>query len=87
MSHISFKLPLKLSRRNALLAGGGAAAIAGVALAMRPRTANIAFLKGLDLSTARPLGEGFYEVEGWILTSDDLERLGGAAPAGDNTRR
>ena len=87
MPNINFKIPFKLSRRNALLAGAGAAAVAGVAYSLRPRRADISFLKGLDLSSARPLGEGFYEVDGWVLTSDDLSRLGGAPPAEIGSRQ
>lgn len=79
-----FKTPIRLSRRSAILAGGGAAAVAaGAAIAIRPRTQDISFLEGVDLSGARALGEGFYEVEGWVLTADDIRRLGGPAPAGD----
>ncbi|OFX00716.1 MAG: hypothetical protein A3E78_11205 [Alphaproteobacteria bacterium RIFCSPHIGHO2_12_FULL_63_12] len=77
---------LRLSRRSALLAGGGvAAAVAGVgAFALRRPTQDISFLKDLDLSGAKPLGDGFYEVDGWVVTADDIRRLGGAAPVDDN---
>ncbi len=79
------KTPLRLSRRSAILAGGSAAAVvaAAAAIAIRPRTRDISFLEGVDLSGAKALGEGFYEVDGWILTADDIERLGGTAPEGD----
>ena len=62
------------------MAGGGVAAAAvaaGAAIALRPRTNDISFLKNIDLSSAKALGEGFYEVDGWVLTAGDLERLGG----------
>lgn len=81
-----FKTPIRLSRRSAILAGGGAAATvvaAGAAVTIRPRTQDISFLKGVDLSGARALGDGFYEVDGWVLTADDIRRLGGGAPASD----
>lgn len=81
-----FRTPFRLSRRSAILAGSGAAAAAvaaGAAVAIRPRAQDISFLKDVDLSGATALGEGFYEVDGWVLTADDIRRLGGPAPAGD----
>jgi hypothetical protein len=82
MQNDLFKLPIRLSRRTALLAGGGAAAAIGAAIVIRPRKQDISFLNGVDLSAAKPLGDGFYEVDGWVLTADDVKRLGGPAPAG-----
>lgn len=71
------KKPIRLSRRRAMLAGGAAVAgVAGVAISARPRSRNISFLKGVDLTRARPIGDGFYIVDGWVLTERDLERLG-----------
>lgn len=77
--------PSRLSRRSAIAAGGVAvAAVAGAAIALRPRTQEISFGKEVDLSGAKALGDGFYEVDGWVLTADDIKRLGGAAPEGDS---
>lgn len=66
------------------MAGSGVAASAiavGAAVALRPRARDISFLKQVDLSGAKALGDGFYQVDGWILTEDDIKRLGGTAPA------
>lgn len=82
MQNDLFKMPIRLSRRTALLAGGGVAAAAAAAVAIRPRKQDISFLDGVDLSAAKPLGDGFYEVDGWVLTADDVKRLGGLAPSG-----
>ncbi len=78
-----FKSPIRLSRRNALLAGGGlaaAATAAGLAVALTGRQRDISFLAGVDLAGARALGDGFYEVDGWVLTAEDVKRLSGSAP-------
>lgn len=86
MRNSIFKTPIRLSRRSAILAGSGAAAAAvatGAAIAIRPGAQDISFLEGVDLSGAKALGDGFYEVDGWVLTADDIKRLGGPAPAGD----
>lgn len=78
------KTPIRLSRRSAILAGGGAAAVAaGAAITVRPRARDIGFLRSVDLSKAKKLGDGFYEAEGWVLTAEDIRRLGGKVPAGD----
>lgn len=76
----------RLSRRSALLAGGVAAAtVAGVGvIALRRPTQDISFLKELDLSGAKGLGDGFYEIDGWVVTADDIRRLGGVAPVDEN---
>ena len=67
-----------------MLAGGAAVAgAAGVAFSVRPRARDISFLKGVDLTRARPLGDGFYVVDGWVLTENDLERLGAKTPRRD----
>lgn len=70
-----------LTRRHALIAGG--AIVAGGAAAVVAAGSggkDTAFLKGLDLKGARALGDGFYEVDGWVLTADDIKRLGGEPP-------
>lgn len=78
------KTPIRLSRRSVIAAGGGAAAVAaGAAIAVRPRARGIGFLRSVNLSGAKALGDGFYEVDGWVLTADDIRRLGGKLPASD----
>ena len=75
----------RVSRRTVLIAGGGVAAVAvGAAMTLRSQARDISFLKEVDLSGAKPLGDGFYEVDGWVLTADDIKRLGGATPADDS---
>jgi len=70
-----------LTRRNALIAGGAIVAGGAAALvAAGPGGKDAAFLKGLNLKGARALGDGFYEVDGWVLTADDIKRLGGKPP-------
>jgi len=80
------KTKTKLTRRSAVLAGGGVAAaaiVAGAAIALKPRARDISFLKQVDLAGAKALGDGFYEVDGWVLSEADIRRLGGTAPAED----
>jgi hypothetical protein len=78
----NLRIPKELpTRRKALIAGGaivagGAAAV----VAARPGGKDTAFLKGLNLKGARALGDGFYEVDGWVLTAADIKRLGGKLP-------
>jgi len=73
--------PELLTRRNALIAGGViVAAGAAAAVSTRRHEDEAAFLKGVDIRGARALGDGFYEVDGWVLTADDVRRLGGKLP-------
>lgn len=73
--------PKLLSRRRALFAAGGVLAVAGAAaaLARAPRRAD-GLPAGIDLSKARALGDGFFVVDGWVLTADDLLAIKAAAP-------
>lgn len=72
----------RLSRRGALKAAGGALIIAGgaAALARGPRRAD-GLPAAIDLSTARALGDGFFLVDGWILTAEDMQALTASAKA------
>ncbi len=72
--------PSRLSRRRALIAGGGALAVAGAAaaLARAPRRAD-GLPASIDFARARPLGDGFFLVDGWVLTADDLDALRASA--------
>lgn len=73
-----------IPRRAILAAGGGALILAGVtaaALARRPRRAD-GLPATADLGAAREIGDGFFLVDGWVLTADDLEALRSAARAG-----
>ena len=67
---------MRLSRRRALIVGGGVLATGGAltALARGPRRAD-GLPARVDLATARALGDGFFLVEGWVLTAEDLEVL------------
>ena len=33
-------------------------------------------MRAIDLNGARDLGDGFFEASGWILTAEDVRRLG-----------
>lgn len=76
------KPPRRLSRRVVLLGGGVAVAAAGAAAALvnGPRRAD-GLPAAIDLAGARALGDGFFIVDGWVLTADDLDALKAAAPA------
>ncbi len=81
---VSIPSPVKpLSRRRALVVGAGALAAVGAAaaLARSPRRAD-GLPAAIDLASARPLGDGFFLVDGWVLTAEDLKMLKApAAPA------
>jgi hypothetical protein len=68
--------------RRALLVGGGVALVAGAAagIANTPRRAD-GLPATIDLASARALGDGFFLVDGWVLTAKDLEVLKAAAAA------
>jgi hypothetical protein len=68
----------KLSRRQALLLGGaGAAAVGGAALVSGAAGGEKDYLRSVKLADVRHLGEGFFVANGWVLTADDVRRLGG----------
>lgn len=71
-----------LTRRRAVLAGGGGAvAIAAFVAASRSAEPRARALRGIDLAAARDLGDGFFEADGWILTAEDVRRMGGLPAA------
>lgn len=76
MSSTPVKPPFRVSRRAALLAGAAIVAGGATLAGMRRKAANVSFLNGVDLSAAKPVGDGFYEVGGWIVTESDLESAG-----------
>lgn len=62
---------LLTSRRAFLLAGAGAG-VAGAAAFLAQKPSASAQLGRIDGRNAAPLGDGFYLVDGWVLTADDL---------------
>ncbi len=70
------------SRRRLLLMGAAAAAAAAGAAALRaPRRVKTALLPDhVDLGKIAPLGEGFFIVDGWVLTGEEVTSLGGELP-------
>jgi len=71
-----------LSRRRALLLSGGVLAIAATGgFIARARRRPGGLPKSIDLARARAIGDGFYVVDGWVLTDNDLELLGAPAQA------
>ncbi len=70
-------------RRRFLFAGAaGLAASAGLAsLLANAGKENRSLPSALDFRTIEALGDGFYLVDGWVLTADDVQRLGGAVDA------
>lgn len=67
-----------------LAAGGGALLVGGVAaaaLARGPRRAD-GLPASVDFTAARAIGDGFYIVDGWVLTTEDLEALKSAPRGG-----
>jgi hypothetical protein len=71
-------------RRRLLLVAGGALALGGVAaaaaLARGPRRAD-GLPATANLAAAREIGDGFFIVDGWVLTAADLDALRSATPA------
>lgn len=72
----------RLPRRRALIVGAVALAAAGAAaaLARGPRRAD-GLPAGVDVAGARALGDGFFLVDGWVLTAEDLKALQMSSPA------
>lgn len=63
---------LRASRRTLLLAGAGVGVAGAVGfLAQRPSTSTQ--LGGIDGRNIVALEDGFYLVDGWVLTADDLD--------------
>lgn len=64
-----------------IVAAGAVVAAAGAAAAVArgPRRAD-GLPAGIDLTKARALGDGFFVVDGWVLTADDLQSLKASAP-------
>ncbi len=69
-----------VTRRRAVLAGGGVAAIAIALATSRSGDSRLKALSGVNLAAAKDLGDGFFEVDGWILTAEDIRKLGGRPP-------
>jgi len=65
-----------LERRTLVALAGGGLLLAGAAaaLAVRPRRAD-GLPAAANLAAARDIGDGFFLVDGWVLTADDLEAL------------
>jgi len=71
-----------VTRRRAVLAGGGGAlAIVAALAASRSTGSRAQALRGIDLAEAKDLGDGFFEADGWILTAEDVRRIGGLPAA------
>lgn len=69
------------SRRALLIAGAGAAAAAGaITLSLGRKDGVSAPLGHIDANKIAVLGDGFYVVDGWVMTSDDLKALHIEAP-------
>jgi hypothetical protein len=79
---ITVSVPKRVSRRRALITAGAVIAVAGAAaaLAKAPRRAD-GLPAGVDLAKARALGDGFFVVDGWVLTAKDFQALKASAPA------
>lgn len=78
----TLKWPAALTRRRTLLLGGAGAATLAVAIAVAPKGGSAGILlAGVSLEDLKDLGDGFYEADGWVLTADDVRRLGGRLPA------
>jgi len=68
-------------RRRALILGGGALAFAAGAGVLVRGAHNGQLLPALaGASPPRAIGEGFFVVDGWVLTEEDLKRLAVQAP-------
>lgn len=72
-----------IPRRVMLAGGGGALLLAGAAAALSraPRRAD-GLPASADLGAAQAIGDGFFLVDGWVLTAEDLEALKSASRAG-----
>ncbi len=73
--------PKRLFRRRAFMGGAAVLVAAGAAAALArvPRRAD-GLPAGVALSKAHALGDGFYVVDGWVLTAEDLKALKATAP-------
>jgi len=72
-----------ITRRNALITAGGVAAITvGASFLTRPDGATT-IVGAVDVSHLKDLGDGYYLVDGWVLTKADLKSadVAHAAPA------
>lgn len=65
-----------LERRTLLAIGGGGLVLVGAAalLAGRPRRAD-GLPAAANLAAVHDIGDGFFLVDGWVLTADDLDTL------------
>lgn len=72
---------LPTSRRALFVAGGAAIAAVGAgSLLLRPKAGPGRHLGDIDTRNISALGEGFYLVDGWVLTGEDLASMGLSAP-------
>lgn len=71
---------LATSRRALFVAGGAAATVGAGLLLLRPKAGPARHLGDIDTGKVSALGDGFYLVDGWLLTGDDLEAMGLSAP-------
>lgn len=70
----------KTSRR-AILAGAGVATIgAAAAILLTPKGELSVGGNLIDIDELKPLGDGFYLADGWVLSEADLHKAGVALP-------
>lgn len=72
-----------LASRRALLLGAGAASLAAAGAAtvlMRRGSRVTASVWPIDPSKVAEIGDGFFLVDGWVLTEDDVKKLQAARP-------
>lgn len=74
-------LGLPFGRRTLILAGGGLALAGTAAVLTRPPRRGDGLPATVNLGAARDLGDGFFIVDGWVLTAEDLDALKSAATA------
>lgn len=65
------------TRRKLLLGGASVAVLGGAGLAALFSGSEDAALAGVRRADAEPMGDGFYRVDGWVLTEADLAALPG----------
>lgn len=75
-----------IRRRRVLIAGGAALAVVGAGIALVPLARSRRRADGLPAlanpDAARDIGDGFFVLDGWVLTAEDLKALRTAASAG-----
>jgi hypothetical protein len=69
--------------RRALLIGAGAASVAaaGAAVTLMKKSSRVtASIWPIDHSKVTEIGEGYFLVDGWVLTEDDIKNFHVARP-------